>query len=46
VAKSIVLKTAVPGPVSLELTARKERVITDAKSLWMPFFIARGTGRC
>jgi 4-aminobutyrate aminotransferase/(S)-3-amino-2-methylpropionate transaminase len=44
VAKSIVLKTAVPGPVSLELTARKERVITDAKSLWMPFFIAEGQG--
>ena len=43
-AKSIVLKTPVPGPVSLELTARKERVITDAKSLWMPFFIAEGRG--
>ncbi len=43
-AKSIVLKTPVPGPRSLEYTARKERVITDAKSLWMPFFVAEGHG--
>ena len=43
-AKSIVLKTAVPGPTSIELTARKERVVADAKSLWMPFFVAEGRG--
>ncbi len=43
-AKSIVLKTPVPGPGSVERTARKDRVITDAKSLWMPFFIAEGHG--
>ena len=43
-AKSIVLKTAVPGPTSIELAARKERVVADAKSLWMPFFVAEGRG--
>ena len=31
---SIVLRTEIPGPRSRELTARKERVVARAKSLW------------
>ena len=43
-AKSIEIRTAVPGPKSLEYAARKEQVVAAAKSLWMPFFVAEGRG--
>lgn len=34
--KSIVLKTAVPGPVSQQLMADKERLIANAFSIHVP----------
>jgi 4-aminobutyrate aminotransferase / (S)-3-amino-2-methylpropionate transaminase / 5-aminovalerate transaminase len=42
--KSIELKTSVPGPRSQEILARKERVVADALSIYLPVVIERGEG--
>ncbi len=41
---SIVLRTEIPGPRSRELTARKERVVARAKSLWTPVWVDHAEG--
>ncbi len=41
---TIELVTEIPGPKSRAITKRKERVITDALSLHVPFVIDRGEG--
>jgi 4-aminobutyrate aminotransferase/(S)-3-amino-2-methylpropionate transaminase len=41
---SIVLRTEIPGPRSRELTARKDRVVARAKSLWTPVWVDHAEG--
>jgi 4-aminobutyrate aminotransferase/(S)-3-amino-2-methylpropionate transaminase len=42
--KTIELRTEIPGPRSREILARKERVIADPLSIYMPVVIERGRG--
>jgi 4-aminobutyrate aminotransferase/(S)-3-amino-2-methylpropionate transaminase len=42
--RAIRLQTAVPGPRSLELVARKEQVVAAPLSLYLPIFVAEGSG--
>ncbi len=42
--RTIELKTAVPGPRSQEILARKDRVVADALSVFLPVVIAEGRG--
>jgi 4-aminobutyrate aminotransferase / (S)-3-amino-2-methylpropionate transaminase / 5-aminovalerate transaminase len=42
--RAIELKTAIPGPRSRELWARKERVVAAPLSLYLPVFAAEGHG--
>jgi 4-aminobutyrate aminotransferase / (S)-3-amino-2-methylpropionate transaminase / 5-aminovalerate transaminase len=42
--KAIELKTAIPGPRSKEILERKDRVIADPLSIFLPVVIAHGTG--
>src|SRR5690349_12472940 len=42
--RAIELKTAVPGPRSREIVARKERVVADALALHLPVVAAEGRG--
>ena len=42
--KSIELKTAIPGPRSQENLARKDRVVADPLSIFLPVVIERGEG--
>ena len=41
---TIVLRTEIPGPRSRELTARKERVVARAKTLWTPVWVDHAEG--
>ena len=43
-AKTIDLRTEVPGPTSRVILARKERVIADAKSIYLPIVIDHAHG--
>jgi 4-aminobutyrate aminotransferase/(S)-3-amino-2-methylpropionate transaminase len=42
--KTIELRTAIPGPRSSEILERKDRVIADPLSIYLPVVIARGEG--
>src|SRR3989440_9375694 len=42
--RTIELKTAIPGPRSREILARKERVVADPLSVFLPIVIAEGRG--
>src|SRR5438132_4766729 len=42
--KAIELRTAIPGPRSKEILARKERVVADPLSVFLPIVIERGEG--
>jgi 4-aminobutyrate aminotransferase / (S)-3-amino-2-methylpropionate transaminase / 5-aminovalerate transaminase len=42
--KTIDLRTGIPGPRSLAILARKERVIAEAKSIYIPAVIDRAHG--
>jgi 4-aminobutyrate aminotransferase / (S)-3-amino-2-methylpropionate transaminase / 5-aminovalerate transaminase len=42
--RSIELRTAIPGPRSLEITARKEQVVAGPLSLVLPIVAAEGRG--
>ena len=42
--KAIELKTAIPGPRSQEILARKEQVVADPLSVYMPVVIESGEG--
>jgi 4-aminobutyrate aminotransferase/(S)-3-amino-2-methylpropionate transaminase len=42
--KAIELKTAIPGPRSQEILARKEQVVADPLSIYLPVVIERGEG--
>jgi 4-aminobutyrate aminotransferase/(S)-3-amino-2-methylpropionate transaminase len=42
--RAIRLQTSVPGPRSLEIVARKERVVADPLSLYLPIVAAEGSG--
>jgi 4-aminobutyrate aminotransferase / (S)-3-amino-2-methylpropionate transaminase / 5-aminovalerate transaminase len=42
--KSIELRTAIPGPRSEEILARKERVVADPLSIFLPVVIDQGEG--
>jgi 4-aminobutyrate aminotransferase / (S)-3-amino-2-methylpropionate transaminase / 5-aminovalerate transaminase len=42
--KTIELTTAIPGPRSKEILVRKERVVADPLSVYLPVVIARGEG--
>jgi 4-aminobutyrate aminotransferase / (S)-3-amino-2-methylpropionate transaminase / 5-aminovalerate transaminase len=42
--KSIVLKTGIPGPRSREILERKERVVAEALSVFLPIVIDHGDG--
>jgi 4-aminobutyrate aminotransferase/(S)-3-amino-2-methylpropionate transaminase len=42
--KTIELKTTLPGPRSQEILARKERVVADPLSIFLPVVIDRGEG--
>jgi 4-aminobutyrate aminotransferase/(S)-3-amino-2-methylpropionate transaminase len=42
--KAIELRTAIPGPRSQEILARKERVVADPLSVFLPVVIERGEG--
>jgi 4-aminobutyrate aminotransferase / (S)-3-amino-2-methylpropionate transaminase / 5-aminovalerate transaminase len=42
--RSIELKTAIPGPRSRAILERKERVVADALSVFLPVVIERGEG--
>src|ERR671937_101396 len=42
--KTIDLKTSIPGPRSQEILARKERVVADPLSIYIPVVIERGEG--
>src|SRR5437762_9728229 len=44
VTRSIELRTDVPGPRSLEIAARKERVVSDALGNHLPIYAAEGRG--
>jgi 4-aminobutyrate aminotransferase/(S)-3-amino-2-methylpropionate transaminase len=42
--RAIELKTAIPGPRSREILARKERVIAEPLSIYLPIVIAEARG--
>src|SRR3989442_9392849 len=42
--KVIELRTAIPGPRSKEILERKERVVADPLSIFLPVVIERGEG--
>jgi 4-aminobutyrate aminotransferase/(S)-3-amino-2-methylpropionate transaminase len=42
--KTLELRTAIPGPRSKEILARKDRVIADPLSVYLPVVIERGEG--
>jgi 4-aminobutyrate aminotransferase/(S)-3-amino-2-methylpropionate transaminase len=42
--KAIELKTAIPGPRSKEILERKDRVVADPLSIFLPVVIERGEG--
>ena len=42
--KTIELRTAIPGPRSKEILGRKDRVIADPLSIYLPVVIERGEG--
>ena len=42
--KSIELRTEVPGPRSREILARKERVVAEPLSIYLPIVVAEGRG--
>src|ERR671936_2365103 len=42
--RAIELRTAIPGPRSQEILARKEQVIADPLSIFLPVVIERGDG--
>src|SRR3954467_3517221 len=42
--KSISIVTEIPGPRSREWIARKEAVVAEAKSLWIPVFVQEASG--
>ena len=42
--KSISIVTEIPGPRSREWISRKEAVVADAKSLWIPVFVQEASG--
>ncbi len=42
--RAIELKTAIPGPRSKEILERKERVIADPLSIFLPVVIEHGDG--
>src|SRR5881409_2430422 len=42
--RTIELKTAIPGPRSREILARKERVVADPLSVFLPVVIEEGRG--
>jgi 4-aminobutyrate aminotransferase/(S)-3-amino-2-methylpropionate transaminase len=42
--KTIELRTEIPGPRSTEILARKERVVADPLSVYVPVVIERGEG--
>jgi 4-aminobutyrate aminotransferase/(S)-3-amino-2-methylpropionate transaminase len=42
--RSIELRTAIPGPRSLEIVARKERVVAEPLALYLPIVIEEGRG--
>ncbi len=42
--KTIELRTAIPGPRSVEIIGRKDRVIADPLSIYLPVVIERGEG--
>jgi 4-aminobutyrate aminotransferase/(S)-3-amino-2-methylpropionate transaminase len=42
--KAIELKTAIPGPRSKEILERKDRVVADPLSIFLPVVIERGRG--
>src|SRR5689334_24550817 len=42
--KAIELRTAIPGPRSQEILARKERVVADPLSIFLPVVIEHGEG--
>ena len=42
--KTIELKTGIPGPRSQEILERKERVVADALSVFLPVVIDHGEG--
>jgi 4-aminobutyrate aminotransferase/(S)-3-amino-2-methylpropionate transaminase len=44
VTRAIDLKTAIPGPRSQEILARKERVVADPLGIYLPIVIAEGRG--
>src|SRR5512133_1363351 len=44
VTRAIELRTAVPGPKSQAILARKERVVADPLSIYIPVVIAEGRG--
>jgi 4-aminobutyrate aminotransferase / (S)-3-amino-2-methylpropionate transaminase / 5-aminovalerate transaminase len=44
VTRAIELRTEIPGPRSCEITERKERVVADPLSLYLPIVIAEGSG--
>ena len=43
-APTIDLRTELPGPRSTEILARKQRVIADAKSIYLPIVIDHAHG--
>jgi 4-aminobutyrate aminotransferase / (S)-3-amino-2-methylpropionate transaminase / 5-aminovalerate transaminase len=44
VTRAIELRTEIPGPRSLEIIERKERVVADPLGLYLPIVIADGSG--
>jgi 4-aminobutyrate aminotransferase / (S)-3-amino-2-methylpropionate transaminase / 5-aminovalerate transaminase len=42
--RTIEIKTDIPGPLSAEILARKERVVAEPLSLYLPLAIAEGRG--
>ena len=42
--KAIELRTAIPGPRSQEILERKDRVVAEPLSIYMPVVIERGEG--
>ena len=42
--RTIELKTDIPGPRSAEILARKERVVAEPLSIYLPLVIAEGRG--
>src|SRR5438094_4737837 len=42
--RAIELKTAIPGPRSREIAARKERVVADPLGIYLPVAVAEGRG--